>query len=621
MPDPGELDPAAVEASVRELREVILAAEAARAGEIAATHPEHRRSAANLVHYVALRARDIRDLQGRLAAMGLSSLGRSEGSVLGAIDAVLGALAGLTGSAPPPAVEAVGLEEGRELLGRNADALLGPAPAGRSTRIMVTLPAEAADDAGLVAGMAAAGMDLARVNCAHDAAGAWERMAAHVRAAPPAGGAPCRVAMDLAGPKLRTGPLEPGPRVVRARARKDDLGRTVRPARIALLAPGVAAPPAAWTDDAVALPVDDAGWVARRRAGDRIRVRDARGRRRRWTVEATGDGACLATSGRTSYVTTGMALTAVPGAPGAGPDTALVGGLPEVERAHRVARGDALVLTRSLAPAPATAAGEPHRIGCTLPEAFGAVRSGERVWLDDGKLGGVVERADADEIELTVTDAPPGGARLRAGKGINLPDTRLRLGAVTDKDLDDLRTVARHADVVDVSFVRRPEDVARLQAELAALGASDLGVVLKIENAAAFEALPRLLLQAMRSRRVGVMIARGDLAVEVGFERLAEVQEEIMWLCEAAHLPVIWATQVLDRLAKTGQPSRAEVTDAAMAQRAECVMLNKGPHIEDAIGALDSILRRMGGHHDKKRSLLRRLRAWGDPADAGGDAR
>ena len=134
--------------------------------------------------------------------------------------------------------------------------------------------------------------------------------------------------------------------------------------------------------------------------------------------------------------------------------------------------------------------------------------------------------------------------------------------------------------------------------------------MLKIENVAAFENLPELLLTAMRSPSVGVMIARGDLAVEVGFERLAEVQEEIMWACEAAHVPVIWATQVLDTLARTGQPSRAEVTDAAMAERAECVMLNKGPHIADAISALDSILTRMQDHQDKKRSLLRRLRAW-----------
>ena len=103
------------------------------------------------------------------------------------------------------------------------------------------------------------------------------------------------------------------------------------------------------------------------------------------------------------------------------------------------------------------------------------------------------------------------------------------------------------------------------------------------------------------------MIARGDLAVECGYERLAEVQEEILWICEAAHLPVIWATQVLESLAKKGQPSRAEITDAAMGERAECVMLNKGPHIVAAVSALDDILRRMQDHQSKKSSRLRPL--------------
>jgi len=114
----------------------------------------------------------------------------------------------------------------------------------------------------------------------------------------------------------------------------------------------------------------------------------------------------------------------------------------------------------------------------------------------------------------------------------------------------------------------------------------------------------------MSSPAIGIMIARGDLAVECGYERLAEVQEEILWICEAAHVPVVWATQVLENLAKLGQPSRAEITDAAMSVRAECVMLNKGPHILEAVDLLDRILRRMAAHQHKKRSMMRRLRWW-----------
>ncbi len=132
------------------------------------------------------------------------------------------------------------------------------------------------------------------------------------------------------------------------------------------------------------------------------------------------------------------------------------------------------------------------------------------------------------------------------------------------------------------------------------------GVVLKIETAGLREPT-ELLMATMRTPLDGVMIARGDLAVELGFERIAEVQEEILWFCEAAHLPVIWATQVLESLAKAGAPSRAEVTDAAMSGRAECVMLNKGPYIVDAVRFLNRVLERMAEHRAKRRTMMRRL--------------
>jgi pyruvate kinase len=134
-----------------------------------------------------------------------------------------------------------------------------------------------------------------------------------------------------------------------------------------------------------------------------------------------------------------------------------------------------------------------------------------------------------------------------------------------------------------------------------------LGIVLKTETRRGFQHFPELLLTSMRSASVGVMIARGDLAVECGYERLAEIQEEILWLCEAAHVPVIWATQVLENLAKTGHPSRAEITDAAMGERAECVMLNKGPFLVEAVHALNDILCRMRTHQQKKSATMRRL--------------
>jgi pyruvate kinase len=242
-----------------------------------------------------------------------------------------------------------------------------------------------------------------------------------------------------------------------------------------------------------------------------------------------------------------------------------------------------------------------------LATAFDHVRVGDRVWLDDGKIGGVARRNDGQSIEMEVTHVPPAGGKLRAEKGINFPDTDLRLGALTDKDLSDLRHVVQFADLVALSFVRTPEDVQQLAEQLRELDATRVGIVLKIENGAAFRNLPRILLASLRTPPVGVMVARGDLAVEVGFERLSEVQEEILWLCEAAHVPVVWATQVLEGLAKGGAPSRAEVSDAVMSSRAECVMLNKGPRVVSTVKFLSDVLERMEEHHDKRMALLRRL--------------
>jgi pyruvate kinase len=197
--------------------------------------------------------------------------------------------------------------------------------------------------------------------------------------------------------------------------------------------------------------------------------------------------------------------------------------------------------------------------------------------------------------------------KLKPGKGLNFPDTELGIPSLTPKDLEDLDFIARHADMVGLSFVRSPSDVERLQAELAARGAAQLGIVLKIETTPAFARFPRLLLTAMRSEQVGVMLARGDMAVEMGFMRLAEVQEELLWLCEAGLVPAIWATQVLESLNKTGVPTRGEVTDAAMSSRAECVMLNQGENIVATVAFVVDVLRRMHEHQDKKRALMRSL--------------
>ncbi len=600
LPRPENAERQVILADLEQLEQAMARRESRHGDDIARVHPDHRADAINLTHYLALRQGDERSLQRSLGRRGLSSLGRCEPHVLATVESVRSALGSSTSLRVPLQLS---FEAGRAALDRNTDALFGPRPRGRVPRVMVTLPSEAATDYPLVRRLVASGMDVARINGAHDGPEAWDAMARNVHKASQEVARPCRVSMDLPGPKLRTGPLVEGPRVVRLRPERDLRGVAVAPVLLALVA-------GAASDGEMlpALPVGGA-WLERRSPGDVVDLVDTRGSRRELRVVGCEPGRSTAESWDTTYIETGTELSC------AG-DATPVGVLPPVPQYHVLRAGDRLRLTVDLQPAEPWSHGQPGTasIGCTLPAAFEVARPGHRVILDDGKLKGVVERVAPGEMVVRIESAAPRGSRLRAEKGINLPEADFPLAAVTDSDVPLLRVAAAHADMVALSFLRHERDVDLMRDYLRRVGAEELGLVLKIETGAAFVRLPEILLHAMRSPRVGVMIARGDLAVEVGYERLAEMQEEILWLCEAAHLPVIWATEVLDHLARTGQPSRAEVTDAAMAQRAECVMLNKGPHVETAIVVLDDILRRMAGHQRKKAALLRPLHSWYEEA-------
>jgi len=596
-------------AALRDLRDRAIAFEVEHAHELEFIEPHYRNSARNLLHYLSIRQSDIRELQQDLHSLGLSSLGVLEAHAMATLNAVVGNLeviAGVPVSEPP--APPVDFRTGRLLLRDHSRRLLGPAPRDRTVRIMVTMPSAAADDARLIEDLLRAGMDLMRINCAHDDAVAWRKMAANLRRAEEVVGRKCAIQADLGGPKLRTGTIEPVGHFVRIKPKRDPAGRLVAPARVWLTAE---ADPEPGPDGITAtLPVTG-GSPRSLRVGDTLQITDLRGRERKLSVvERTGRSA-VAVSEKTIFAATGDHLSV--GRSGSNVKVLEIGSLPGVAAPIPLQVGDTLVLTRDPAPgrpAQRDASGRvvAHaRVHCTLPAAFDRVRVGDRVWLDDGKIGGTVHLNDGARIEMVVTHVPPAGGKLRAEKGINFPDTDLGLEALTDKDLADLAEVVQFADIVALSFVRRPEDVLQLGEQLRVIGARQVGIVLKIENAAAFRNLPRILLSSLRTPPVGVMVARGDLAVEIGFERLSEVQEEILWLCEAAHVPVIWATQVLEGLAKGGAPTRAEVSDAVMSSRAECVMLNKGPRVVSTVEFLADVLERMEEHHDKRMALLRRL--------------
>jgi pyruvate kinase len=578
------------------------------------TDPANQFSARNLLHYLALRSHDLRPLQARLAAVGLSSLGRAESNVLAAVNAVTVVLRQLAGTrrGDPSLKEPIDAAAGQRLLESHAEAVFGPRRSSHGAAIMVTMPTEAATDFTLVDQLLHEGMDCMRINCAHDGPEQWAQMIEHLRRAEARQSRPCRILMDLAGPKVRTGPLEPGPAVVKLRPQRDVFGRVTEPARVWLYDQD--APRCSPTPSDASFPVPGS-WLRSLASGDVVCVVDARDASRQLQVVAADHEGCWLESRKTCYIEPGAVLRVerARGVTAETPDEAAVGHLPTRDIPLTLAIGDELVVTPASIPgrdATRDARGRvltPARIGCTAEEVFTDVRPGDRIWLDDGKIGGVVDRCEPDRLHVRITRARAKGARLGAEKGINLPDTTLRLPAITDKDRADLEFIARHADMVALSFVNSAADVRELRSILSSFEGLQPAIVLKIETVRGFTNLPSMLLEAMKSPRCAVMIARGDLAVECGFERLAEAQEEILWLCEAAHVPVIWATQVLETLAKEGMPSRAEVTDAAMAHRAECVMLNKGPYIVQALRALDDILRRMHGHQAKKRSMLREL--------------
>ncbi len=601
---------------LQELQRDLVTLEAESIETLKQVDVNHLTSATNLVRYLGLRRRDMRPLQKKLAAVGLSSLGRAESHVLSNLHSIITLLQRAL-DIPPQDHPTPAISQplpASDLLQTNTGNLLGNAPSHRQARIMVTMPGECVDDYTLIKKFLQHGMDCARINCAHDSPEVWERMIRQIRQASRETGRHCRILMDLGGPKLRTGEIAPGPAVLKWRPQRDAYGHVTAPARIWLHPDNEMFSCPAPADACLPIQGD---WLAQATGHDRIEFTDARGALRSLQLlEQVGNG-FWAEASQTAYVTPGLELhlLRVPasGHPRRVGSVGLVGALPRQLEPIRLQRGDTLTLTREAIPGRPAQLDESGRllqsavISCSLPEVFDSVKPGERLLIDDGRIGGVIHSVTPNEIIVEITQARDGGEKLLADKGINLPDSRLELNGMTAQDAEHLEFIARHADMIGLSFVRRQTDILMLQRHLKRLDASNLGIVLKIETRAAFECLPELLFALLRWPTVGVMIARGDLAVECGYERLAELQEEILWLAEAAHLPVIWATQVLEGLTKNGKPSRAEITDAAMSERAECVMLNKGPHIIEAIDTLDDILQRMQGHQQKKSALLRRL--------------
>ena len=584
--------------------------------EISATAPTHFVGARNLVHYTTLRTSDRRGLQGNLESLGATRLSTAEPAVKARLQAAHNVVSALDGRSPQFAEEDVSdaIVGADELLEQHTEALFGAeALPGDSSYIMVTLPIEAAYDQELVARLVDSGMELARINCAHDGPEVWKRMIDNVRAAGEAAGRYIPISMDLAGPKIRTGRIAPGPAVVRVRVQRDDAGTVIQPCRLWMIPEDCELAEAPMAENTLGRPIVSV-HVSREffdalEVGETIRVEDARGKKRKLGVIKKDSEGALAEGEQNIYLQLGAELRT---------ETAktAVGSVPQVLQKLRPQTGDKIVLTSADVVCDPQVGGIP-KISCTLPEAVRALEVGQQVLFDDGAIAAkVVEIREVKDTEATAGTVEAellvtrGGAKLAEYKGINLPDTELPLPSLTEEDEAALAFVAEHADMAAVSFIRTREDVAYVLEKFRELGADDLGLVLKIETIPAFENLTTILLEGMRHAKFGVMLARGDLAVEMGFARMAEVPGQVMAMVEAAHVPLIIGTQVLESMAKSGLPTRAEITDVAWALRAECIMLNKGPHIPEAIAILREIGVKMDRSQRKNRMLLHHVRSW-----------
>ncbi len=581
--DPGE----SLRAAVLAVQQAIEAAGERERARIEAALPKHRPSALNLAHYLALRKMDIRHLQLELAALGLSSLGRSEGHVR---DALLRLSAWLSAERLPSPSDYLDRTKAEARLHANTRALFGPRPADRHVYIMVTAPDAAEIGEPWADAILQAGADLLRINGAHESPAQWARMVASFKKRAAALGKPGRVFVDLPGPKLRTEIREMEDAVLHFPRHKDRAGRTVQPTALQLVAEYAGG---------AEIPVP-AHWLPRLAPRDVVSITDAGGRRRSLVVRARSERGVAAECDRSLYISAGLSIAWRRG--DALLEEGRVGALPRQPRELKLGAGDAFVLSRTGKSADALPA-----LALEESAVLAALRPGERVILDDGRLAAVIEAVRADGLLCRVQRALKSPTRLRSGKGVCFPDSALSLGAIGPQDEAALAFALEHADGVAASFVHSAHDVAVIGARLDAAARPGFGLILKLETRAAMRNLPEILFEALKHDPVGLMIARGDLAVEMSFERLAEMQEELLWFGEACHLPVIWATEVLDTVAHTGVPTRAEVTDAAMSMRAECVMLNKGPHLPAAVRMLADIIRKMEKHQFKKRSLYRPL--------------
>jgi pyruvate kinase len=444
-------------------------------------HPQQLHAAKNLLQYLTLRNEDIRELQDKLHIAGLSSLASSESHIHSQLQSILQRLGK---EYSEEELESCDYSFSKKEISNKSTVLFGEKTDAVIPYIMVTFDSSFAKNYGFIKTLLQNGMNVARINCAHDDEATWSRMIHLLKRACHRTGLNCKIYMDLAGPKIRTH-LISGGKKGKVKVKEGELT-----------------------------------WLA--------------------------------------------------------------------ENADGFSNNDIVI--------------SPNE-----PGIIAKLQKNDRVYIDDGMIKGIIEKKKNGKAGMRIVRISSKKQQIKEEKGINFPDTEFSIPSLTEFDKKCLPFMCEYADLIGYSFVRYSTDLTNLQDQIKMHSSKTPFVILKIETPEAVKNLPDLLLQGMHQQVFGAMIARGDLAVEMGFEKMGEIQEEILWICEAAHVPVVWATQVLESLNKSGIATRSEITDASHAAMAECVMINKGDHTIEVIETLQDILQRTGRHHIKKRFSFRPL--------------
>jgi pyruvate kinase len=566
----------------------------------------HEESRDNLLAYLYVKEMMSADLIQAIEDEGLSSIYGHESHIISSLELLLRNLQ--VAVFQDTDVKKVTRQQAKHLIAERARTVLGESRRSRQTRIMVTLDEQLINEPETIEQLLLYDMDIARINCAHGSPEIWEKIIESVRQAEERlrekkqWEKRCRIYMDLPGPKIRVDHIVSNPYPVKLSVRKNEYGQPIQPVTGFLYLHTPSYLPSEQSDVSFVLEAATNENVTLVN-GDELSFTDVRGRKRRLKVIDVVTPSCFKVGlSNTAYIQEGIWFKHKR-------FSLLIQSVTPIPMKALIKKGTRLQIYFDQAHLEEAAKMDGTvKLTTTLSKALRNVRVGHRLYLDDGKIFATIQNVTNKYIEARVISVGRKIKTIKKGIGMNFPDSLIHLtvSSPTDRDLQYIPFISKYADMIGLSFVHAPHDVAKLYHALVEHGAPDLTIIAKIETRAALHNFVRILLEGLKLPSFGVMIARGDLAIEVGFENMSIVQHAILTLCQAAHLPVIWATQVLENLAKKGVPARAEISDVSLGQKAQCVMLNKGPYIVDAVKMLTQVLEKEESHPQKRAKTIAR---------------